>query len=141
MGKINVGRWLLGGMIAGIVGDVVESILNGVILAPKWAGAMRLLGRPEFTSSQDIQFNLVGLVIGLAAVWIYAGIRPRFGAGAKTALYAGLVTWILASLVPNTFFMVIPHLYSRHLALYATIGDFVACILGAVAGAALYKET
>lgn len=90
--------------------------------------------------TQVLEFNGIGLIIGLAAVWIYAGIRPRFGAGPKTALYAGLVTWVLASLVANTFFMVIPYMYPHHLALYATMGDFVACIVGTLAGAALYKE-
>jgi len=82
----------------------------------------------------------VGLVIGLAAVWIYAGIRPRFGAGPKTAIYAGLVTWVLVSLLPVLFFMVIPYMYPHHLALYAVIADLVASLAGTVAGAALYTE-
>jgi len=140
MGKINTARWILCGIIAGIVGDLVEILINGILLGPKWEQAMRLLNRAPFNATQMIEFNVAGLVIGLTAVWIYAGIRPRFGAGPKTAIYAGLATWILASLVPNTFFMVIPHLFSRHLAVYATIGDFLACILGTLAGAALYKE-
>ncbi len=87
-----------------------------------------------------MEYNLIGLVIGLAAVWIYAAIRPRFGAGPKTAFYAGLVSWVLASLVANTFFMVIPYMYPHHLALYATIVDLIACVVGTLAGAALYKE-
>jgi hypothetical protein len=140
MGKINVGRWILGGLVAGVVGDIVEAICQGVWLGPSWNAAMQALGKPALTTRMIVEFNLVGLVIGLAAVWIYAGIRPRFGAGPKTAIYAGLVTWLLASLLANTFFMVIPYMYPHHLALYATIADFIACILGTVAGAALYKE-
>lgn len=140
MGKINVGRWILGGIIAGIVGDVIESLVEGFWLGPQWNAAMKVLGKPGLSTTQIVEFNVIGLVIGLAAVWIYAGIRPRFGAGPKTALYAGLVTWVLASLVANTFFMVIPYMYPHHLALYATVGDFVACIVGTLAGAALYKE-
>jgi hypothetical protein len=140
MGKINVGRWILGGLVAGVVGDIVEAICQGVWLGPSWNAAMQALGKPALTTRMIVEFNLVGLVIGLAAVWIYAGIRPRFGAGPKTAIYAGLVTWLLASLLANTFFMVIPYMYPHHLALYATIADFIAWILGTVAGAALYKE-
>lgn len=79
-------------------------------------------------------------MIGFAAMWIYVGIRPRFGAGPKTAIYAGIAAWVLASLVPNTFFMVIPYMYPHHLALYATITDFFACVVGTLAGAALYRE-
>ncbi|HSE60477.1 MAG TPA: hypothetical protein VLA99_17380 [Nitrospiraceae bacterium] len=33
----------------------------------------------------------------LSALWLYAAIRPRFGAGPKTALYAGLGVWVLGS--------------------------------------------
>ena len=140
MGKINTARWILCGVIAGIVGDLVEILINGILLGPNWERALRMLNRPPFNGTQMIDFNVLGLVIGLTAVWIYAGSRPRFGPGPKTAIYAGLATWILASVLPNTFFMVIPHLFSRHLALFATIGDFFACILGTLVGAALYKE-
>jgi predicted lipid-binding transport protein (Tim44 family) len=140
MGKINVGRWILGGLLAGIVGDIVEGVAQAVWLGPQWNLAMQTLGRPALTTTQIMEFNLIGLVIGLTAVWIYAAIRPRFGAGPKTAVYAGLAAWVLASLVPNTFFMVIPYMYPHHLALFATIVDFVACVVGTIAGAALYKE-
>ncbi len=140
MGKINVGRWILGGVVAGIVGDIIEALVEGLWLGPSWNGAMMALGKPALTTTQIVEFNCVGLVIGLAAVWIYAAIRPRFGAGPKTAVYAALVTWVLSSLVANTFFMVIPYMYPHHLALYATIADLIACVAGTVAGAALYKE-
>jgi hypothetical protein len=140
MGSINVGRWILGGIVAGIVGDIIESVLEAVWLGPYWNAAMKTLGKPGITTGQIIHYNLVGLILGLTSVWIYAAIRPRFGAGVKTAVYAGLATWVLASLVPILFFMVIPYLYPHHLALYAAIVDFIACIIGTIAGAAFYKE-
>jgi hypothetical protein len=140
MGKINVGRWILGGIVAGVMGDIVESLLEAVWLGPHWDAAMRMLGKPRITTGQIIHYDLVGLIIGLTSVWIYAAIRPRFGAGMKTAIYAGLATWVLASLVPILFFMVIPYLYPHHLALYAAIVDFLTCVIGTVAGAAVYKE-
>lgn len=140
MGKINVGRWFLCGLIGGIVGDLVEAIAQAVWLGPAWNTAMKVLNKPPLSTNQIVEFNLIGLVIGFTALWIYVGIRPRFGAGPKTAVYAALATWVLASLVANSFFMVIPYLYPHHLALYATIVDLVACLLGTLAGAALYKE-
>lgn len=140
MGKINVGRWILCGVVAGVVGDIIESLITGLWLGKSWNAAMEFLGKPALTSTQIIEFNVVGLVIGFAAMWIYVGIRPRFGAGPKTAIYAGIAAWVLASLVPNTFFMVIPYMYPHHLALYATITDFFACVVGTLAGAALYRE-
>ena len=140
MGKINVGRWILGGLVAGIVGDIIEGTAEAVWLGPHWNAAMQMLGKPALNTTQVIEFNLVGLVIGLTAVWIYAGIRPRFGPGPKTAFFAALAAWVLSSLVANSFFMVIPYMYPHHLALYATCVDFVTCVVGTLAGAALYKE-
>jgi len=140
MGKINVGRLILGGIVAGIVGDLLDFPIDGVWLANRWTVGLRALGHPGFGTSQIVWFNLLGLVTGLVAIWIYAGIRPRFGAGVKTAIYAGVATWILGFLVPNAAFMYVVGLFSKHLTLYTTIGNLVECVVGAIAGAALYKE-
>ena len=40
MGKINLGRVILGGIVAGIVIDIFEGVLNGVVLAKQWADVM-----------------------------------------------------------------------------------------------------
>jgi hypothetical protein len=40
MGKINVGRWILGGIIAGVVADILGTLVDGVILAPRWTDGM-----------------------------------------------------------------------------------------------------
>jgi len=140
MGKINTARWILCGVIAGIVGDLVGSLVDGVLLAPRWNAAFTRLGLPAITGTEIVEFNVVGIFIGLAALWIYVGIRPRFGAGAKTAVYAGLVTWFLCILLPDISFMYIPHAYSRHLLLYTVLGNLVGCVVATIVGAALYKE-
>jgi hypothetical protein len=45
MGKINLGRVILGGIVAGIVIDIFEGVLNGVVLEKQWADAMTALGK------------------------------------------------------------------------------------------------
>ncbi len=40
MGKINWGRVLLGGLLAGIVVNVFEYVTNGVVLASDWNAVM-----------------------------------------------------------------------------------------------------
>jgi hypothetical protein len=140
MGKINVGRLVLGGIVAGIVGDLLDFPVDGVWLAKRWADGLSALGHPGLATNQILWFNLLGLVIGLFAIWIYAGIRPRFGAGVKTAIYAGIAVWILGFLVPNAAFMCVQGLFSEHLTLYTTAGNLVECVVGTIAGAALYKE-
>jgi hypothetical protein len=37
---------------------------------------------------------LWGFVVGIAAIWLYAAIRPRYGPGAATALRAGFAVWL-----------------------------------------------
>jgi hypothetical protein len=140
MGKISVGRVILGGIVAGIVGDILDIPVDGVWLAKRWTDGLNALGHPGFGNNQLIWFDLLGIVTGIVAIWIYAGIRPRFGAGVKTAIYAGIATWILGFVVPNAAFMWIWGLFSERLTLCTTAGNFMECVVGAIAGAALYKE-
>jgi hypothetical protein len=140
MGKLNVGRLILGGIVAGIVADLLGYLVDGVLLAPRWAAGMTKLGRPDFATNQWIWFNLFGLATGIFVLWLYAAIRPRFGAGPKTAICAGLAVWFVGVLVPNAGLMWAAGLFSAHLTLYTTLGGIVEWVAGALAGAALYKE-
>jgi len=140
MGKINMGRVILGGIVAGIVMDILSFLVDGVWLAPRWAAGMDALGRSEFSTNQLIEFNLLGIVTGIVLIWIYAAIRPRFGAGPMTAIQAAVAVWVIGTLLPNLGFMWIPHLFSHHLTAYTTAGGVVEVLAGALAGAALYSE-
>ena len=40
MGKVNIGRVLLGGIVAGIVGNILGYLVDGLMLAPQWAAAI-----------------------------------------------------------------------------------------------------
>jgi hypothetical protein len=140
MGKVNVGRVILGGLVAGIVYDILGYLVDGMWLAPQWAAGMQALGHADFSSKQWIYFQVLGLITGIVTIWIYAAIRPRYGAGMKTAVFAAVMVWIVALLVPNLSFMWVSHLFSHHLAAMTTAGALVEIIVGAIAGAALYKE-
>jgi hypothetical protein len=141
MGKINVGRLIMGGIVAGIAIDLLDYLVDGVWLAPRWAAEMALLSRPGFSQIQIVLFNVIGLLTGLVAIWVYVAIRPRFGAGIKTAVYAGLAVWLLTTLFPNAAFMHVAHLFSAHLTLYTTLGGLVEVVFGTAAGASVYRET
>lgn len=140
MGKINVGRVIIAGLVGGIVGDLLGFLVDGLLLAPQWADGMKALGHGEFSTNGVIWFNLLGLVSGIATLWIYAAIRPRFGAGVKTAVYAGVVAWILSALIPNVSFMGAAGLFPHQLMMMTTAGGLVEFVVGAIAGAAVYKE-
>src|SRR5260221_13001091 len=139
MNTINLPRVIIGGVVAGLVIDVCEGILNGVILKQQWADAFAALGKASDTMSvkQIVAFNLWGLTAGIITVWLYAGLRPRFGAGPRTAVSAGLTVWALAfalaTAVPVFF-----HLYPVGLGLTAVALEAVAMSLAGLVGGALH---
>src|SRR5436190_18956057 len=102
MDRINWSRILLGGLLAGLIINASEFVLNGMILQKDWAEAMKALNRSgDMTGAQIAGFNLWGFGAGIVAVWLYAAIRPRYGAGPKTAAVAGLGVWLTAYLLAN----------------------------------------
>ena len=140
MGKINVGRLILGGIVAGIVNDILGYGVDGWLLAQLWANAMKALGHGAFSLNALIWFNLLGFATGFVALWMYVAIRPRFGPGVKTAIYAGIASWVLGSLLPNASFIYVSGLFPRHLMFYATIGALVEIAVATIIGAKVYKE-
>jgi hypothetical protein len=140
MGKINVARLILGGIVAGIAANLLGFWVDGVMLANMWNGQLATWGRAPYSSSQIAWFLVFGLINGLVTIWIYAGIRPRFGPGVKTAIYAGIAVWIIAYLVPNFAMMWVPHFFSGHLTAYTSLGGLFEIVIGAICGAAVYKE-
>ncbi len=140
MGKINWGRVVLGGLLAGVVLNVVDYVLYGVWLRPDFAATMQALGKPAGAMDSLVPlFVVVDFVYGIGLVWLYAAIRPRFGAGVKTAVIAGVAVWFFISLLRA--------ISEAPMGLFAqrvyTLGTCVTLIEYAVAGAVgayLYKE-
>lgn len=140
MGKINMSRVILGGLVAGVIINIVEWVMNGVILQPQWTEAAKALGRSgEISAKQIAAFNVWGFTAGLMTIWLYAAIRPRYGAGPKTAMCAGSAVWMLAFAMSNAM-MVFLHLFPLGLMLTATAVELVEVLIASVAGAYFYKE-
>ena len=139
MGKIDIGRVIAGGIVAGIISDVFEYVLNGVILRGQWNSLAAAHNLPMIGANEIIIFNILGLVTGIAAVWTYAAIRPRFGAGPMTAVYAALLIWVIGYVVPNLF-QSVSGMVPRNMMLAMTAVGLVEIIVATVAGAYFYKE-
>jgi hypothetical protein len=142
MSNINVSRVILGGIVAGIVYDVLDFLVDDVWLGGRWAAGLKALGHGgAMTTTQLVEFNLIGIAVGIMAVWLYAAIRPRYGAGLRTAACAGIAVWILAFVLPNISFMYVSGLFGRRLTGATTFGALIEVVVGTIAGAALYRET
>jgi len=140
MGRINLGRVILGGLVAGIVANILGYLVDGVLLAPRWTAALQALGKGDFTTNQILGFNILGLAYGIFAVWLYAAIRPRYGAGPKTALCAGLAVWVAGVLLPNAGLMGVVGLFPTDLTVMSTLAGVVTWAAAILAGTALYQE-
>lgn len=139
MGSINLGRVLLGGFVAGVIINVFEYLLNGVLLADQWPGIMAAINRPPLSMHDIVIFNLMGFIEGIVAVWTYAAIRPRFGAGVKTAVYAAGLTWVTAYFLATVTPLVMG-VFSHRLAIVLLAGGLVEIVVATIVGAWLYKE-
>jgi len=140
MGKMSLGRVVAGGIVAGIVIDAWEGVMRGVLLQERAADAMAALGRTATTSVKQIAaLEVWGLVVGICTVLLYAAIRPRLGAGPKTAVLAGIFVWALVFAL-GVMPMVFLHLLPVSLAAITVCGELVMMILAGLAGGALYKE-
>lgn len=140
MRHINWIRVFIGGIVAGLIIDVVQWVLNGVFLGPDWLEAMQALGRPIHESAGSMIFYiLLGFAYGIMATWMYAAIRPRFGAGATTALYAGLGVWSLGYFLPLAMWMPMGLFPAYLLATVMVIG-LVEILIATEAGAWVYRE-
>ena len=140
MSRINLGRVAIGGLLAGLIINVGEFILNGVLLEEEMNAAMAALNKPPVDSSMIVWFVLFGFGLGFMLVWTYAAMRPRFGAGVKTAICASTLVWGLAYLYPNLTAFII-HLFPRRMLAIQSAWGLVELVVAAIAGAWIYKET
>jgi hypothetical protein len=139
MGKINMQKVIVGGLIAGVVLNVIDTVVYGVVLKDQMAAAMAALNRPAMSNAQIPWFVFLDFLFGVFIVWVYAAIRPRFGAGPGTAVKAGLITWFGAGLM-STLFMWPSALMPQNLMIITTVVSMVGASLAAVVGAKFYTE-
>ncbi len=140
MGKICAKRVLLGGLLAGLIINLIEFIVSGVILHNDWVEAMKALNKPaDFGAGQILLFNGFGFAMGILMIWLYAAIRPRFGPGPKTAIQAAQIVWLLGYLAPAVFPLSV-ELFPLRLYLIGLAVGLVETIAGALAGACIYRE-
>jgi hypothetical protein len=140
MSRTNRVRVLLGGLLAGLIINVVEYITNGVVLREAWGRAMQALGKPAALSvSAIVIFNIWGFLLGIAAVWLYAAIRPRYGSGPKTAIRAGVFSWAVAVFLANLSNYPLG-IFPTRLLVISSIVALVEIVAATLVGAWLYKE-
>ena len=139
MGKINLQKVIVGGFIAGLVLNVFDFLVYGVWLKNDMNAAMAALSKPAMTTNMILWFVFLDFLYGIWLVWLYAAIRPRFGAGPRTAVIAGVAMWVLFSLL-HTLSEAPMGLFPQRLMVITTVTTLIAWPIAAAAGAKFYSE-
>ena len=137
--NINFGRVLLGGLVAGVILNVGEFVLNEKVLGAEMKEFFTKHNFHEPAPSFIAIAIALTFVLGIVIVLGYAAIRPRFGAGPKTAIIAALFAWFgiyfYTGVIQGMLFGT-----TIGTAVIILVWGLVEYILGAIAGAWLYKE-
>jgi hypothetical protein len=137
--SINVGRVITGGLLAGLVINISETILNVFVVAADMEATLKERNLPPVGMTPIIGFIVFGFLLGIATVWLYAAMRPRLGPGVRTAAITGVVVWLLAYAYSG-FGMTFMGFFPAGLMTFALAWGLVEVVVGAVAGAWVYRE-
>lgn len=139
MKNINLGRVLIGGLLAGLILNVGEFLLNDVILGTQ----MREFFARYRITDPGASFMIIAVTLtflmGIVLVFVYALIRSRLGPGPKTAVVAGLIMWFgiyAYTGAINGYLFGMP----LNVMLIAFVWGLIEYVSAAIAGAWAYKE-
>lgn len=139
MNKINFGRVVIGGLLAGLVMNIGEFVFNDLVLGAQmkaWFAAhnFREPGGHFIAIAVSLTF-----ILGIVIVLIYALIRARLGPGVKTAIVTGLIAYFIVYVYSGVINGVMFGL-TGSLICTSLVWGLVEYVLAAIAGAWLYKE-
>ena len=143
MPRINFVRVFLGGIVAAIILFIISGIVDGAILGNQWRAWQQSLGstvHPPAVGTEMAVWAVFNLIIGITGVWIYAAIRPRYGAGPKTAMIAGFMVWVLTMLTAAIAHVALGDLPPTNIVIIDLVTGLVRAQLAMLAGGAIYKE-
>jgi hypothetical protein len=127
---MNIKRIIAGGVLAGLVIVIGETARNALTTAgPSASSGSMPLG----------VFILRGVSLGVFCVLLYAAVRPRLGAGVKSAITTGLLAFLVGTLFPP-FGLTMQAFAPARVLLETIIWNAIQLPLATVAGAWLYRE-
>jgi peptidoglycan/LPS O-acetylase OafA/YrhL len=139
MTRINYWRVVGGGLLAGIVINLCEFVVNGLWLKNQWADAMKALNRPtDMSVGQTTAFNVWGFLMGISAVWLYSEMRDRYGPGWRNALCAAAAVWVIGYL-SGTISGVAMGIFPAGLMMTGAAAGLIEMVVGTELGAWYYR--
>lgn len=134
---MNVKKFLIAVIVVGVVMNVYDFVVNGVILSGPLYSKLSSL----FNPNPSIRWLVIADFVGaLVLVWVFDRVYGCFGGsvkgGAQFGIYAGVLanfpTWIICHLLINGF--------TYKLAWFWTVVGIIWCVIAGALAGALYKK-
>jgi|WetSurMetagenome_2_1015567.scaffolds.fasta_scaffold402176_2 hypothetical protein len=94
---MKLGRVIAGGLLAGLILNIGEGLLHGVLLSGQTANALTTLGRdPSGSTTGLVMLVLVTFLQGVTGVWLHAATK-------LPSLVIGLALWFLSAAYSATY--------------------------------------
>lgn len=136
MSKLNWPRLLLCGLLAGVIWIILGSAVTAILGGDFAALPNNRLGKP---TAGFILFNIaLDLLEGISILWLYACIRPVYGAGAKTAVLSAFGWWCIVTLGDAAWCSF--GFFPPQTVIPLIIGTLPAVIVATLAGARFYGQ-
>lgn len=139
MAGIRTGRVVVAGLVAGLIINIGESILNVPLAGEALAEALQARNLPPVGGASIAYFVAMCFLLGILMVWLYAAVRPRLGPGPKTAVIIGVLAWFM-TLVWSGGAQVAMGIMPLSLTLFGLAWGLVEFLIASLVGAKLYRE-
>jgi hypothetical protein len=139
LGRINAGRVVLGGLVAGVVANALDFVINEYLMKEEGADMAQRLNLSEATLQSSVMaWVVVDFIWGLLLVFAYAAFRPRFGPGPKTAIVSGVTLWFAVCIMFGGLMSM--GIFTMPGFIKYSALTLVSALSASVAGAAIYRE-
>lgn len=138
---INTGKVIAGGLLTGLVLNLFDITENMTVFAAENEAMLKRLNlNPAIATdfSYAIPWIVVDFVMGLVVVFTYAGLRPRFGPGPKTAIIAASILWLAVTSVLFGFTSM--GVFTQSMMIKGSLLSLVNVVIASVVGAWVYTE-
>jgi len=134
-----MGRVLMGGLAAGLIINIGETILNIPLAGAQMEQALQARNLPPVGGGAIAYFVVMCFLLGILIVWTYAAVRPRLGPGPTTAVTVAVLAWFL-TLVWSGGAQVAMGIMPLKLTVMGLAWGLGEVVIATLAGARLYSE-
>jgi uncharacterized membrane protein YoaK (UPF0700 family) len=141
MATVNTRRVALGALAGGVVWSIWSTIVNVVILEPRYAAAQTsktMLAHARYPLF-PVYWYVTIFLLAYVVAWLYSSVRATRGAGPGTALTVGLLVGFAAGFPLNLTTASWAPL-SRYIPLWWMLDLWLGAIMASLVAGWLYKD-